>query len=140
MNKVCQKCQIEKPLDLFALGKKYVGGRRGTCKDCHAGTQRNYYYSNPEKMKEKEKSRENWKKHRLTKDTFDELIFKFNGKCHACKTNSATSIDHDHSCCSGSYSCGKCVRGILCHNCNSSLGLLKDSRQNIIGLLQYIDS
>ena len=140
MNKICQKCGVEKSLDLFALGKKYAGGRRGTCKDCHANTQKNYYYNNPEKMKEKEKSRENWKKHKLTKDIFDNLMSKFNGKCHACKKNDAKNIDHDHSCCSGPYSCGKCVRGILCHNCNSSLGLLKDSRHNIIGLLQYIDN
>lgn len=140
MNKICQKCGIEKSLDLFALGKKYVGGRRGTCKDCHAGTQRNYYYANPEKMKAKETSRPNWKKHRITEDSFNILVSKFDGKCHSCKTKDAKNIDHDHNCCSGPYSCGVCVRGVLCHNCNSALGLLKDSKENIIGLLQYIDN
>lgn len=38
------------------------------------------------------------------------------------------SIDHDHNCCvgtSGAKSCGKCVRGILCTDCNHRLGNLE---------------
>jgi Recombination endonuclease VII len=29
------------------------------------------------------------------------------------------NVDHDHACCSGKRSCGWCVRGILCHSCNT---------------------
>lgn len=27
-------------------------------------------------------------------------------------------VDHDHACCSGPHSCGRCIRGVLCHRCN----------------------
>lgn len=35
------------------------------------------------------------------------------------------AIDHNHSCCTGNVSCGRCVRGLLCGACNVSLGHLE---------------
>lgn len=35
------------------------------------------------------------------------------------------SVDHDHACCPGSKSCGKCVRGLLCSSCNLQLGIIE---------------
>ena len=40
-------------------------------------------------------------------------------------------VDHDHT-------TGK-VRGLLCHNCNRALGLLRDSSQNLHKALSYLE-
>ena len=68
------------------------------------------------------------------------MVDKFDGKCYTCKVNKATNIDHDHSCCPGNRSCGKCVRGILCTQCNTALGLLKDSKEVLQNLIKYLDN
>ncbi len=34
-------------------------------------------------------------------------------------------VDHDHSCCAGPHSCGRCVRGFLCPGCNIRIGHLE---------------
>lgn len=32
------------------------------------------------------------------------------------------AVDHDHACCPGIRSCGRCVRGLLCYECNLLIG------------------
>lgn len=36
------------------------------------------------------------------------------------------AVDHDHACCVGPTSCGKCVRGLLCAPCNDVLAHFRD--------------
>lgn len=101
-----------------------------------------YYQNNDEQRKTKNRINSskdfNWKRHHLSKEKFDEMVDRFDGKCYTCKTNEATNIDHDHSCCPGGRSCGKCVRGILCHHCNTALGLVKDSEEILNNLIKYL--
>lgn len=53
--------------------------------------------------------------------------------CQVCSSGRRIHVDHDHSCCSRSgESCGKCVRGALCSNCNTAIGLFGDD----VGLLR----
>lgn len=70
------------------------------------------------------------RRHGLTKEQFEALLAKQGGKCLCGRTQSsklgALHIDHDHACCPGTYSCGKCVRGLLCDWCNTALGKLGD--------------
>jgi hypothetical protein len=37
-------------------------------------------------------------------------------------------VEHDHKCCPGSKSCGKCVRGAVCNRCNTAIGLYEKNK------------
>ncbi len=144
MTKICVKCGIEKDVDLFAKGKNYKDGRRGTCKRCHTDYVIKYYKDNPDKKAEKVRMnsyyRPNWKRHNITKERYEELFALYLGKCHACQNNDGNNIDHDHACCEGSFSCGKCIRGVLCSQCNTALGLVKDSKEVLQRLIKYLNN
>ena len=49
--------------------------------------------------------------------------------CAACGSRSDLKVDHDHACCPAERSCGSCVRGYLCHECNSAEGLLRTAKR-----------
>jgi hypothetical protein len=140
--KICSKCNEKKELMLFAKGKRYKDGRRNVCKKCHTAYVTAYYNNNPEKKAAKNKMnsvyQNNWIRHRISEERYNQLLNLHNGKCHSCKDKMAVSIDHDHNCCNQARSCGQCVRGVLCNQCNSALGLLQENKKKIQGLLDYI--
>lgn len=63
-----------------------------------------------------------------------------------CSETENLHMDHDHSCCprgkvfeiKSRRSCGECIRGWLCRNCNIALGLLHESPDRIQGLATYV--
>jgi hypothetical protein len=48
------------------------------------------------------------------------------------------TVDHDHACCPGQYTCGKCVRGVLCQMCNVGLGSFRDSQEFLMQAVKYL--
>jgi hypothetical protein len=62
------------------------------------------------------------------------------GGCKGCKrTDVPLVVDHDHSCCPGTYTCGECVRGALCGDCNKAIGLLRDNTDTMKNLMYYLE-
>jgi hypothetical protein len=90
------------------------------------------------------------RKHKASQAHIEEWIS--NPTCNLCskrfylgRGSGATGfvIDHDHNCCHGGASCGKCIRGILCSACNLSLGHVESMAGKAGGvrnLFTYIES
>lgn len=59
----------------------------------------------------------------VTPELFEALWALQGRVCAACgrPIRNRPCIDHDHDCCPGATSCGKCVRGILHPDCNRTL-------------------
>ena len=81
---------------------------------------------------------------KLTASEWDAKLAAQGRKCAICKTDVPAGrgtwhTDHDHACCSGIKSCGKCVRGLLCRHCNSALGHLQDSPELLRAAAIYIE-
>lgn len=83
------------------------------------------------------------RRYKITAAMYSALSAEFSQACGICKRHESTlprglNIDHDHSCCPSKTSCGKCIRGLLCVNCNVGLGLAKDSPDRLSELISYL--
>lgn len=112
-----------------------------------------YYSENREEVRayrkrwyEKNKTvildRNRFKKYQMTDIEYVDMLFRQNHVCAICEqpcgTKRKLSVDHDHSCCSTTPTCGKCTRGLLCQACNTSLGGFRDSRSIVQKADQYL--
>lgn len=63
--------------------------------------------------------------YKLTPEQYNQMLVNQNNNCLMCDKPLDLTInnpvDHDHKCCEGGKSCGKCVRGILHDRCNRML-------------------
>ena len=66
--------------------------------------------------------------YKLSLEQFNDLKNSQDNKCPCGRnfTDYVPQVDHDHSCCPGNESCGKCVRGLLCQRCNMVAGMLEE--------------
>lgn len=92
---------------------------------------RDWYSRNPRPSEENTRQH---LKHRygLTLEGRQEMLDAQNGCCYLCNQpfdlgqTRKIHVDHDRSCCKGSRSCGKCVRGLSCEHCNRGIGMFND--------------
>jgi hypothetical protein len=85
----------------------------------------------------------NVRRYGITIEQYHKMLKDQDYSCKVCDLKESTfrkrlSIDHDHNCCPGETSCGKCVRGLLCHHCNSALGNAKDSIEILQKMIEYL--
>lgn len=125
--KVCSMCNVERTLDYFYA-------YRPQCKVCKRKWREAYNANlDPEVKKDRQLAANLKKRYGITIERYKELIL--NG-CEICGTIENLAIDHDHSCCPGEFTCGNCIRGVLCRTHNQGEGYFK-SIDEITALLAY---
>ena len=67
-----------------------------------------------------------------------QVIIHAYSSCEICADPSGLHVDHDRSCCPGFGSCGSCVRGFLCGNCNVALGMIRDNTKTLSSAIDYL--
>ena len=121
--KTCNDCKLELSDSAFHKRTFSSGnvGLQPRCKKC-ATKNRKQYYKPHEFMR---------RKFKLTEDQYNDLMK--NENCQTCGVKMEKKcIDHCHT--------TNKIRGVLCNNCNTALGLVNDNRQTLQNMLQYLDN
>lgn len=165
-DKHCSRCDRRLPLTAFRKDRSRVDGLYPYCIECwrtYTGTrgpQRKskwsskaeynaWYLANRKDYLENQYwSRYLWTTYRMTEDQYNTMLEQQGGRCAICRTDKAGhkrgrsngrfSVDHDHSCCDTYTSCGKCIRGLLCHACNTGIGFLRDNPKILRAAIKYV--
>lgn len=128
--------------------KKQIAARRRTYEAAHPEWSshrkvyhKKYYQINKSYIAKKSRHYSLHYFYKLTEPEYIHMLWQQNNQCAVCHQSSASkklSIDHDHKCCSGKRTCGKCIRGLLCSRCNAILGQVNDSVSILESMIQYL--
>lgn len=71
-------------------------------------------------------------RYNLTDEQYAVMLDLQGDACAICRRpfaglDRSPDVDHDHRCCAGNWSCGTCVRGLLCRSCNNMISKAGDS-------------
>jgi hypothetical protein len=145
----CKVCNKENSLNHYTKTKRVHDVKeldnKVHCRGCKQYLEKSMFYETTKTYcKECYKNRENvknLKKFNITQKEYDDMLNAQNGVCKICKKDDngkRLCIDHDHSCCSGRYSCGKCIRGLLCNKCNRFIGEVDENTKLLKSMIDYI--
>lgn len=101
-----------------------------------------HHHKEKKRVKDARHEKRTQKTYNLPDGMYERLHAFQGGRCALCRVATGKtrklSVDHDHACCSGSTSCGECVRGLLCRPCNTLLGHARDKLAFFRRCIQYL--
>ena len=140
--RVCTRCQESKAIS--AYNSRGDGRKLWWCKSC-VGEYSKGYEKTPRGAERKKAAQDNWhrrnpdyyivRKYGLKPGQYDEMFRNQAGGCAICGTppRSGRRLDVDH--CHGSGT----VRGLLCTDCNLTLGKMQDSPERLRAAAAYVE-
>ena len=127
----CRECRNEKQRAYWAALPEDV--RIARQKD--GEYQRKYREINSERVKELSRKTHIMRKFGITIEEYDAMFSAQNGVCAICENICATgyklAVDHNHT-------TGK-IRALLCKNCNTAIGLLKENTDTMTKAIKYLE-
>lgn len=134
----CRTCSQDKPLADFNRHPTKRDGIHTQCRTCLSAYKR--------VLKERDplidRKQALWRYYGLSLADYEELLAVQDGVCAICRMppepGTNLHVDHDHGCCPGKKTCGNCIRGLLCGDCNLALGCLKDNVDYVSRALLYL--
>lgn len=73
-------------------------------------------------------------------EAWTQMLISQSGRCAVCfDPMKSPCVDHDHSCCSGKKTCGKCTRALVCEGCNHGLGKFRDDPVRLRAAAAYLE-
>lgn len=127
--KQCRVCKENKEISCFSKSRDKL---RNDCKKCHS----EYVLKTRDKKEHSERLFKDKLKrlYGISVDQWQRMFDDQNGKCAICNSepsNVGLCVDHCHN-------TGK-VRGLLCTNCNSGIGKLKDDIAILKNAIFYLE-
>jgi len=159
--KICSNCKQTKPFDRFSPNRRTTSGYNSWCKDCvnesqtakrQSGQERvcgrcgltkngDQFNRHPTYCRDCKANVDRITRYGLDEQAYAELLDSQGGVCAICRRDLPLQIDHDHACCDtngGKSTCGRCVRGLLCRQCNKMLPFLEKNRDLLLKAAQYL--
>jgi hypothetical protein len=146
MSKKCTKCGEVKPLSDFYKNATYKDGFVSKCKICHVKQTTENYKKKPEinesnkkryfKNINAERNRDYKRKYGITLEDYNKMLQEQKNSCAVCGLGADSAskgrlfVDHCHT--------THKVRGLLCHHCNTMLGLAKDNIDVLQKSIEYL--
>lgn len=128
---VCTKCQKAQPLSEYRYRERFdTAFYEKTCKTCQLAKQEEWFAANPDR-------RRTYNREGKVRRTYGEpglaILERIDAGegCEVCgQRTKKMAIDHCHR--------TNVVRGLLCGNCNTALGLLGEDEDRILALVRYM--
>jgi peroxiredoxin family protein len=129
----CTKCEVTQPTWRFPVARARKTGHASWCSNCQA----RYHEVNKERAHANMKRNHFKRKYGMTLEEVIELGKEQDNKCPICTQQLVYekygyAVDHDHV--------TDEVRGILCFNCNRSLGGFKDDPVVLRAAADYLEA
>lgn len=143
--KTCSKCKEEKTLEEFSKDANRKDGRGSQCSVCKNKLRKVWRENNKAHTKNYMRNYLLETNYGITNEQYMQMMMDQDFRCKTCNQSQDFhdknfAVDHDHSCCPGEKTCGKCLRGLLCQPCNVALGLINDDLVVLRRMIEYLEA